>query len=113
MKATIYCDQHAQLYDTRTKANFMPRLVQTPEGLLNIGVLETDDEELIEHYTGRRNFTVVLEDTEPEENTGPTATDKAFALADEHGIDLSEIVGSGVSGRITVFDVEAAIAEEE
>ena len=112
MKATIYSDQHAQLFDTRTKAHFMPRLVQTPEGLLNIGVLETDDEELIEHYTGRRNFTVILEDAELEV-PGPNATDKAFELADEHGIDVLEIEGSGVGGRITVFDVEAAIAEEE
>ena len=112
MKATIYSDQHAELFDTRTKAHFHPRVVQTPEGPFHLGVLETDDEELIKHYTGRRNFTVVLEDTELEV-PGPNATDKALALADEHALDLVLIEGSGVGGRITVFDVEAAINQEE
>lgn len=112
MKATIYADQHAELYDSRTKAYFDPRLVQTPEGLLHIGVLETEDEKLIEHFQGRRNFTVILEGEELEAE-GPGATDKARALAEEHEIDLSEIEGSGVGGRVTLFDVEAAIGREE
>lgn len=37
------------------------------------------------------------------------ATDAAEELADEHGIDLSEIEGSGKGGRILKGDIEAEL----
>lgn len=41
---------------------------------------------------------------------GPDATDSARALADERGVDLTTLKGSGKDGRITKDDVEAASA---
>jgi pyruvate/2-oxoglutarate dehydrogenase complex dihydrolipoamide acyltransferase (E2) component len=41
------------------------------------------------------------------------ATDEAKSLADEHGIDLSSVEGSGKDGRITKRDVEDAVEEAE
>lgn len=40
------------------------------------------------------------------------ATDAAAALADEHGLDLHAIKGSGVGGRILKGDVESVLEEE-
>lgn len=37
------------------------------------------------------------------------ATASAIKLADEHGISLSNIVGTGKDGRITKTDVEAVL----
>lgn len=42
------------------------------------------------------------------EEDGPNATDAAVALADELGVDLSAVEGTGAEGRITVGDVRAA-----
>lgn len=39
-------------------------------------------------------------------------TSAAEALADEEGVDLSEIEGSGSDGRITKADVEASVEED-
>ena len=39
------------------------------------------------------------------------ATDRAFEVADELGIDLDEVEGSGADGRITVRDVQRAASE--
>jgi pyruvate/2-oxoglutarate dehydrogenase complex dihydrolipoamide acyltransferase (E2) component len=41
------------------------------------------------------------------------ATDEAKSLAEEHGIDLSSVEGSGKDGRITKRDVEDAVEEAE
>ncbi len=41
------------------------------------------------------------------------ATDAALELAEELGVDLSEVEGSGIDGRITKPDVEAFLVEEE
>src|SRR5690606_11258850 len=40
------------------------------------------------------------------------ATDAAIRLADEHGLDLNEIEGSGHDGRITINDVQANLDSE-
>ena len=39
------------------------------------------------------------------------ATDRAYEVAEELGVDLDEVEGSGVGGRITVRDVERAAGE--
>ena len=39
------------------------------------------------------------------------ATDRAYEVADELGVDLDEVEGSGADGRITVRDVERAASE--
>lgn len=41
--------------------------------------------------------------------TGPDATDAAKALAAEHSVDLTFVVGTGQDGRITKDDVAATI----
>ncbi len=58
---------------------------------------------------------------EPTEKVEPTTvdaaaieiTDAARELAEEHGIDLSTIEGSGKEGRILKSDIESAIKEQE
>lgn len=50
------------------------------------------------------------DDGEETEVNGPEATPAAVKAADEHGIDLAEIEGSGEGGKITKADVEAAAA---
>lgn len=41
----------------------------------------------------------------------PDATDAAARKADELGVDLTAVEGSGKDGRVTVADVEAAAAQ--
>ena len=41
------------------------------------------------------------------------ATKAAWALADEKGIDLAYVVGTGKDGRVSVGDVRQAAEEEE
>lgn len=41
----------------------------------------------------------------------PDATDAAARKADELGVDLAAVAGSGKDGRVTVADVEAAAAQ--
>ena len=41
------------------------------------------------------------------------ATPAAVAAAEEHGVDLSEVEGSGQDGRVLKSDVEAAASEQE
>jgi pyruvate/2-oxoglutarate dehydrogenase complex dihydrolipoamide acyltransferase (E2) component len=50
-------------------------------------------------------------DTEEAEGE-PKATPAAVAKAEELGVDLDTVEGTGADGRITVGDVEAAAAEE-
>lgn len=53
----------------------------------------------------------------PENKTGRTggavvnATERAIELAKENGIDLQNLEGSGIDGRITVEDVRDAMKE--
>lgn len=44
---------------------------------------------------------------------GVDATEAAQKAADEHGVDLSEVDGSGKDGRVLKADVEAAASEQE
>lgn len=37
------------------------------------------------------------------------ATDSALELANEHGVDLTQVVGTGADGRVLKSDVQAAI----
>lgn len=50
---------------------------------------------------------------EPEAATDVDITDAARDLAEEHGLDLSTIEGTGKEGRILKSDVEKAIGERE
>ncbi len=43
------------------------------------------------------------------ENTEPEATDAAVKLAEEHGIDLSKVKGTGTGGRVIKSDVEGLL----
>lgn len=38
------------------------------------------------------------------------ATDAAIQLANEHGLDLDSVIGTGKNGRITLNDVRAIIS---
>jgi pyruvate/2-oxoglutarate dehydrogenase complex dihydrolipoamide acyltransferase (E2) component len=46
-----------------------------------------------------------------DEAANPDATDSAAQLAEENGVNLAEITGTGVGGRITKEDVERHLAE--
>lgn len=52
-----------------------------------------------------------VEAVEPVEETKPEVpvTDAALALAEEHGLDLDLIEGTGKDGKITIGDVRAAL----
>jgi pyruvate/2-oxoglutarate dehydrogenase complex dihydrolipoamide acyltransferase (E2) component len=54
-----------------------------------------------------------LEDDAPPAAAAVNATESAVKLAAEEGVDLADVVGSGVGGRITYRDVQAAWTEEE
>lgn len=43
----------------------------------------------------------------------PNATDGAVSAAEELGVDLASVTGSGAEGRITKADVEAAAGKED
>lgn len=45
----------------------------------------------------------------PAKDREPNATQAAIRLANDSGIDLANIQGTGIEGRITVGDVQAAI----
>ncbi len=49
---------------------------------------------------------------EPVEPEPVNATDAAIALADEAGIDLAAVAGTGADGRIVINDVRDAIAAQ-
>lgn len=57
---------------------------------------------------------LVVEAPEPEEVEDDLidATDGAIAAADEHGVDLATVTGTGANGRITKADVEAVLKED-
>jgi pyruvate/2-oxoglutarate dehydrogenase complex dihydrolipoamide acyltransferase (E2) component len=54
---------------------------------------------------------VIEEEKMPPDDENPKidVTDGAIKLANEHGIDLSSIQGSGADGRIVKRDVEALL----
>lgn len=51
------------------------------------------------------------EETEEEEVDTSDASPAAAQLADEHGLDVDEITGTGKDGRVLVADVRGAIEE--
>ena len=48
-----------------------------------------------------------------ENNDEVDATDAARELANENGVDLSQVKGTGADGRVTVDDVKAHLAEND
>lgn len=54
-----------------------------------------------------------MSDYEQESSEAVDATPAAEVAAEEHGVDLSQVEGSGMEGRVVKADVEAAAAEAE
>lgn len=70
----------------------------------------------IKHGGGRQRINAAdFDDVEHElwVEHSPDATDAAAALADQEGIDLAGVTGTGSGGRITKGDVEAFLHGEE
>ena len=65
------------------------------------------------HFTpdaGRETGDLADYDAEAiDEDTGVDVTPRALELAEEHGLDLADVQGSGAGGRILVKDVERLI----
>ena len=57
--------------------------------------------------------TEAVQGAKDEAEEGPDATPAAAELADEHGIDLNEVEGTGEGGKITKPDVQAAVDAQE
>ena len=78
-----------------------------PDGsLLNLELPDLGDtvEEVTEESAEQYEYESQTEPVEEE----PDATDAARKKAEELGVDLSEVEGSGAGGRITVKDVMSA-----
>ena len=81
-----------------------------PDGsLLDLALPDLGDtiEEVTEDSTEQYEYQSQSETSEEE----PDATDAARQKAEQLGVDLSEIEGSGAGGRITVKDVASAARE--
>ena len=79
-----------------------------PDGsLLDLALPDLGDtvEEVTEDSTEQYEYESSSEETTEEE---PDATEAARQKAEELGVELSEIEGSGAGGRITVRDVASA-----
>jgi pyruvate/2-oxoglutarate dehydrogenase complex dihydrolipoamide acyltransferase (E2) component len=79
------------------------------------GVLSAEDVKRLTEdgvISGFEAPTAKAEAGEPKGETGPSATDAARALAEEHGIDLASVKATGANSNITKADVEAAIASK-
>jgi pyruvate/2-oxoglutarate dehydrogenase complex dihydrolipoamide acyltransferase (E2) component len=61
---------------------------------------EITEQEVVEDHSGSHSGTV--------EEDEPDATDAARQKAEQLGVDLSQVKGSGAGGRITVKDVTEA-----
>jgi pyruvate/2-oxoglutarate dehydrogenase complex dihydrolipoamide acyltransferase (E2) component len=57
-----------------------------------------------------QNRMMTAEDTESRQLPEPEASPAAVRLAAEHGLDLSDIEGTGKGGKILKSDVEASLA---
>lgn len=80
----------------------------TPEGA---DAPEREAEE--EHEAKPEHPTETDSDTEPQENNAPEATPAARHHAEELGVDLQEVEGTGAGGHITLEDVEKKAESEE
>lgn len=68
-----------------------------------LGLSDADQQEL-----ASKHWIEPLEDVADEID----ATDAARELADEHGIDLAEVEGTGADGRIVIGDIRALLDDE-
>jgi pyruvate/2-oxoglutarate dehydrogenase complex dihydrolipoamide acyltransferase (E2) component len=72
-----------------------------PRTWVQVGVNSGGDAVFRRDYSGG---SVLVED----EGDDPAATKAAKERAEELGVDLANVTGTGLNGRITVGDVEAA-----
>lgn len=64
------------------------------------------------HYCPEHRPTVIESTETPPPTATISATEAALKLAEEYGIDLSQVTGTGQDGRITKADVEELIDAE-
>jgi pyruvate/2-oxoglutarate dehydrogenase complex dihydrolipoamide acyltransferase (E2) component len=103
-----YTNEEGQTVRTvREEGGKLLHLSLGPDGsLLELSLPDMGDtvEEITEESTEQYEYESQSESTEEE----PDATDAARQKAEQLGVDLSEIEGSGAGGRITVKDVVSA-----
>ena len=77
-----------------------------PRSWVQIGVNSGGDPVFERTYAGDETEIPIV----PEDDNGedPRATSAAIARAAELGVNLDSVTGTGLNGRITVGDVEAA-----
>jgi pyruvate/2-oxoglutarate dehydrogenase complex dihydrolipoamide acyltransferase (E2) component len=71
--------------------------------------LEADQKDADEQTAAAEAEAAAPAETEPPEDV--EVTDAAWAKAEELGVDINTVTGTGADGRITVADVEAAAKE--
>jgi pyruvate/2-oxoglutarate dehydrogenase complex dihydrolipoamide acyltransferase (E2) component len=76
-----------------------------PRSWVQVGVNSGGDPVFERTYSGATNVIPIVEEDEGDD---PAATKAAKERADELGVDLANVTGTGLNGRITVGDVEDA-----
>jgi len=96
-------DEAAQ--EVKDLARDFVRALHAVEGAVVDGLLTSSDG----HGQNVRELAPVA----AQDEAGPVATDPAAKLAAEHGVDLSQVAGSGAGGQITKGDVQAHVDARE
>lgn len=93
--------------DLEDIASMKAELKERADLITDRGVITSVEEPVFLHATPDPD------QADEEDEVEADATDAAEALAEEHGIDLAEITGTGANGRILLADVQAAVAAKE
>lgn len=67
-------------------------------------------ESVTDPQTGAISARIVSAQATEPQSDGPKATEAARKLAEENGIDLATVEGTGADGQITKGDVEARLS---